>query len=102
MIDSIKDLWGKDMIEYIPYMLGAVGGKPPKFNVTRLSEVFIPFGIIFYFLFGMMEDMKKIEDKTPKIESSQSVSVSQIKDLRTDVGAITNAIQNIGFLKLVE
>lgn len=102
MLDVVKDLFYKDISEYIPFMLGAVGGKPPKFNVTRLSEVFIPFGVIFYFLFGIMEAQEKIEDRISKIESSQSVSVSQIKDLREDVGAITQAIQKIGFAKFVE
>lgn len=101
-MEIIKELLFKDISEHIPFMMGVVGGKSPKVNVTRLSEVFIPFGIIFYFLFGIMEDMKRIEDKISKIENSQSVSVSQIKDLRTDVGAITHAIQKVGFSKLVE
>ena len=98
----IKDMLGKDIMEHIPYMLGAVGGKPPKFNVTRLSEVFIPFGVIFYFLFGIMEAQEKINERISKIETSQSVSASQIKDLREDVGGITQAIQKIGFSKFVE
>jgi hypothetical protein len=102
MFDIAKDLFSKDISEYIPFMLGTVGGKPPKFNVTRLSEVFIPFSIIFYLLFGIRDAQVKIEERITKIEVSQSVSVSQIKDLRKHVGGITQTLQKIGFAKLVE
>lgn len=101
-MDFIKDLLLKDIAEHIPFMIGVVGGRPAKLNVTRLSEVFIPFGIIFYFLFGMMDDVKDIGDRLSKIETMQTVNTTQVADLRTDMSEIHRAIQRIGFSRLTE
>lgn len=101
-MDFLKEILFKDLSEHIPYMMGAVVPGGHKLNYTRLSEVFIPFGFIIYLLFGIMEDQEKIVDRITKIENSQSVSISQIKDLKRDVGGITNTLQKIGFAKLTE
>lgn len=102
----LKEIFSKDISEHIPYMMGVVGTGTKKINTTRLSEVFIPYAVLAYIIFGGMSEIKteikNINNKISAIEKTQVVSTSHVDDLKDAVGEITSTLQKIGWSRLTK